>query len=158
MENPTKFDEWGPSLWKVLHVFSFNYGDNPDSEDKRSMYNFLHSVKGIIPCIVCKKHYEESLHYNARSVNSSVFDNRYNLSKYIVNLHNQVNKRNGKEIWTYERALRNYSSDEGECEMMKLEKENKVKLDVFQFYTFNLYIIIALVFLVFVFVKRRLPG
>ena len=59
-----KPEVWGPQLWFILHIISFEYPENPTENIKRVYYDFYTSLKDILPCDLCKKHYREFLHKN----------------------------------------------------------------------------------------------
>ena len=39
-----KPDVWGPQLWFILHIISFEYPDNPTELNKRVYYDFYTSL------------------------------------------------------------------------------------------------------------------
>ena len=104
-------ESWGPKIWSILHITSFSYPSEPTVHDKHIMYNFYHSLKHLLPCPRCKTHFAESLQYHMNDVECETLQSRRNLSYYVVELHNEVNKRNGKEEWSYERAEGHYCAD-----------------------------------------------
>ena len=52
---------WGPPAWEFLHTITFNYPDNPSLQDKQNHRMFFDSLKNVIPCPNCKKHYKQNL-------------------------------------------------------------------------------------------------
>lgn len=79
------------------------------------MYHFLHSLSDVIPCPKCKRHYKENLQRHVPSVDCEVLANGDSLSRYIVDLHNEVNQRLGKRVWSYEEAKAVYANATGIC-------------------------------------------
>ena len=51
---------WGPSLWHVLHIISFNYPPNPSLIDKRNYHNFLKSLENVLPCKYCRENLKKN--------------------------------------------------------------------------------------------------
>ena len=86
---------WGPSLWHVLHCISFNYPVNPSEKDKKNYYKFIKSLEHILPCKYCRI----NLPKNMKNTNFSkkIFKNRDSFSRWIFNLHEEVNKNLGKK-------------------------------------------------------------
>ncbi len=81
---------WGPHLWFFLHSMSFAYAkdkNNPTPEEKYYMYQFLESLKYVLPCS-CKKNYSKHFNSNPPKLNS-----RRELFEWLVDLHNLVNKQ-----------------------------------------------------------------
>ncbi len=81
---------WGPMLWQILHIISMNYPVNPTETDKDNYHNFLMSLQHILPCSMCR----ENLPKNLKKLNYSRkhLKNRKTFSKFIYDLHNEVNK------------------------------------------------------------------
>lgn len=104
-------ESWGPKIWSILHITSFSYPHDPTLHDKHTMYNFYHSLKHLLPCPRCKAHFAESLEYHMSDTECETLQSRKNLSYYVVELHNEVNERNGKGRWSYERAESHYCAD-----------------------------------------------
>jgi hypothetical protein len=86
---------FGPPLWFILHLISFNYPVNPTEEDKKNYYNFLISVGKVLPCKYCRDNFENNL--KAIEFNKDVFKNRKTFSMFVFRLHNCVNKMLGKD-------------------------------------------------------------
>lgn len=90
-------EKWGPLLWGALHVSALS------CTDRRNFVNFVEAYKGIIPCMACKKHFEDVLINNPVSMT--------NLFEWSVDVHNMVNERIGKSLMTYEQAYEKWTSD-----------------------------------------------
>nr|QFG74689.1 MAG: Erv1 / Alr family protein [Megaviridae environmental sample] len=80
---------WGPPLWHTLHTISFNYPVNPTHNDIENYYNFFTSLKNILPCKYCRDNLKKNL--KKVRLNRSVFKNRDSLSRWVYNLHEEVN-------------------------------------------------------------------
>ena len=52
---------WGPALWHFLHTISFNYPCKPTTKDKEHYYNFVLSLKNILPCKYCRENLPNNL-------------------------------------------------------------------------------------------------
>ena len=52
---------WGPPLWMILHIISFNYPIKPTIEDKNNYYNYILSLKNILPCKYCRDNFLNNL-------------------------------------------------------------------------------------------------
>jgi hypothetical protein len=98
---------WGPHLWAYMHYSAAHYPDNPTLDEINFMKQWLCSLPVTIPCNTCKQHYNSYINQN-RSNMDNICSNRNNLFKFLVNIHNEVNKRNGKETMSIEQAKRLY--------------------------------------------------
>ena len=86
---------WGPSMWHFLHTMSFNYPVKPSKEQKEHYYNYLMSLEKVLPCKFCRNNYRGNLK-NCK-FSRRVLKNRETFSKFIYNLHEEVNKMLGKK-------------------------------------------------------------
>ena len=92
---------WGPPLWHEMHTKTFNYPNNPTRADKINIIQYFNEFKTTLPCEVCKVHYRN---YMLTKPISYYANNRTDLSNWLIDLHNQVNARNGKRILSYKEA------------------------------------------------------
>lgn len=82
---------WGPSMWFILHTVAFTYPYNPTEEQKKSCYNFFRSLKDVLPCSVCRKHFARNWVQHPIQL-----QNRKALCEWVVLVHNEINSRCGK--------------------------------------------------------------
>lgn len=95
---------WGSSAWLFLHTITLDYPDEPTKEDKEKYREFFISLSYVIPCETCKEHYLETIRKFPINLES-----KETLTKWLHNIHNQVNLRNNKEIYSYEDFIEHYS-------------------------------------------------
>ena len=96
---------WGPHAWDFMLSVAMTYPDNP-SEDVANRYkNFYYSLADVLPCLVCREHYKENLQSLPLD---NYLGNSKLLSKWVVQIHNIVNRINKKRIVGYEEALKLY--------------------------------------------------
>ena len=94
---------WGPPAWTFLHTITFNYPDNPTTEDKQNYFTFFNSLKHVLPCDKCKKHYTE----NSRDLKDNL-NSKDDLVKWLIDIHNDVNIKNDKSVWSYADVYNKY--------------------------------------------------
>ena len=99
MANP---NEWGPILWKIVHICSVNLGKERNSllqKDQINYYNnFTKQIGFVLPCKLCRKHYYD---YALKHKKSVEYDELREYSiEYFLNLHNEVNREKDKPIFT----------------------------------------------------------
>ena len=95
MANP---NEWGPILWKIVHICSVNLGKERNSllqKDQINYYNnFTKQIGFILPCRICRKHFYD---YALKHKKTVEYDELKEYSiQYFLNLHNEVNKEKDK--------------------------------------------------------------
>ena len=106
---------WGPCAWQFMHAISFRYPmSSPSTEQKQSAYNFLSSLKYLLPCVKCRQHfttYFDDPVYGIDGVGSAHLKGRQHLSKWLVDLHNDVNRRLDKTQMHYDEVAKQYAGD-----------------------------------------------
>ena len=104
-------DVWGPHGWKFIHFITMGYPDEPTIEDKKTYKNFFEMLGNVIPCRICGDHYKS--HLKKHPIDNEILRNKESLMKWGVNIHNIVNKNNGKKV---------YSPEEGIAEIFRNNK------------------------------------
>ena len=84
---------WGPIFWHTIHITAIGYPTNPTYGQKKAAKEFYESLAFLIPCPVCRQHYETHLQKNPLTPH---LDRRDDLFRWTVNLHNEVNTTLGK--------------------------------------------------------------
>lgn len=84
---------WGRGLWTVMYSIAQSLPtehSKVEKETKEGVRQFFESLKLVLPCEDCRKHYNEML-----NINPLPYDNmsRDALKKWIDELKNQVNQR-----------------------------------------------------------------
>jgi hypothetical protein len=80
-----------------MHLVALGYPNEPTYAEKRAAKEFFESFTHLIPCPTCKLHYSE--HLKELPITPSL-DNRKDLFKWTVDMHNLVNKDLGKPEYT----------------------------------------------------------
>jgi len=96
---------WGPSGWTFLHTITLNYPDNPTEEEKMNHKDFFNNIKNVIPCPKCREHYKENLQ---KYPLDDVLESKEKLVKWLIDIHNEVNKSNNKKIYSYDEVIQKY--------------------------------------------------
>ena len=78
---------WGPSLWKVLHTLAVKAAGDA------SWPTVLDALRSALPCPEC------SYHYNAWGKRFPVTKS-IDVGEWLLNLHNDVNRRTRRQPWT----------------------------------------------------------
>lgn len=93
---------WGPHLWYVMHLMSFTYPDNPTYSDKRVYHDFFTNFRHLLPCDFCRKHYARHI---ANYPITPHLDSKYDLIRWVINVHNTVNLSLNKPPMTVEEVI-----------------------------------------------------
>jgi hypothetical protein len=93
---------WGPFFWHVMHIIAIAYPKNPTYTDKKCAKEFYESLVYLIPCSICRQHYKE---YIVQKPIITFLDNRTDLIRWTLDIHNKVNKQLSKPEWTLEEML-----------------------------------------------------
>jgi hypothetical protein len=94
---------WGPPLWFTLHNSSSKYPNNPSPITRERMKNIITNIPVLLPCYTCREHATQFIEKNANMLDDIV-SSRDKLFNFFVDFHNQVNKKLGKKIYSYEEA------------------------------------------------------
>ncbi len=94
---------WGPGAWLFLHSITFQYPDNPTELDKENYKTFFESLQEVLPCPSCSEHYKNNLNKFPIRVES-----KDELIEWLIDIHNEVNVINNKEVLTYDQVKNNY--------------------------------------------------
>ena len=99
---------WGPSLWKVLHTASALTGSRIHIQLWR---NLIDALKTGLPCPDCRAHYK--IWVATRRIQFSMIGDgiRGPILRWILDLHNNVNKRNGRALWSIKQVMDTYGVD-----------------------------------------------
>ena len=130
---------WGPHAWILLHTITFNYPENPCLEDKNNIRSFFKYFSYQIPCNKCKNHFIKYM--NKNPLTNELLKSKDDLTDWLIDAHNRVNKRNKKKILTREEVI-NYYED----------LYNPSYRSYFYNYKFILFLLI-LILLLFIFYK-----
>lgn len=109
---------WGASGWEFMHYITFAYPDFPTKIDKENIANFFTTVGKVLPCEVCRVHFADNL--RKFPLNDTVLSNRYNLVKWLIDIHNTVNVMHGKPIFTYNQAINKYIKNRNDYIQIKI--------------------------------------
>ena len=137
--NPTI---WGPHGWKFMHYVSLGYPENPTQNDKHSYKNFYYSLQDVLPCEKCKYNYLTNITENPID---SHLDTKDSLVKWVIDIHNTVNKELGKKELTYEEAINIYLTATYEQ-----QGEGNSILD----YCFKIIVLLLLLYFLYIVLKK----
>ena len=113
-------ESWGPATWYILHSISFSWDERFINDYRR----FFNLIAQTIPCQKCKNHFSRSINRQNWLIRNNV-TSKESMTKWLIDIHNDVNRRNRKKIISYDRARNIY-----------LNKEGNVKYRRQQYYTF----------------------
>ena len=100
---------WGPHGWKFLHYVSLGYPQVPTENDKRNYKEFYSNLKNVLPCKTCAINYERNL---TELPIDNALQSRDVLMKWVIDVHNKVNKETHKRELGYDEAIQLYLTDE----------------------------------------------
>ena len=134
---------WGPGAWLFLHSITLNYPDKPTLEQKKIYNDFFHLLGNVLPCSKCQRNYKSHINNSPISFN---LKNKESLSKWLVNIHNQVNKINNKPIISYNQFISDIESIYQNPNQSITYYKNKNVYQKYIIYTLFLIIIILMSF------------
>lgn len=99
-------DKWGPAAWNTLHVFAHTAPETLTAMDRASMRTFLNTFGSHLPCSKCRRHFLEFMERHAST--DAAFATRKRVVALMNDAHNEVNRRNGKRVYTLAEHYRVY--------------------------------------------------
>jgi hypothetical protein len=91
---------WGREAWHFIHLVALTYPPQPSEQQKKEYLLFFESLGNTLPCEICAAHYREKIKNTPPKL-----ENHNELFNWTVDIHNSVNKDNGKKQYTYKQAL-----------------------------------------------------
>lgn len=103
---------WGPYTWMTLHFAASVYPiDHPSKDVQTAFINLLYRLQPLLPCDTCSQNYKGEL----RQFPPEKFVScRAHIIRFTIELHNSVNKRLHKKVYTVKEAM---------CVFRQLERE-----------------------------------
>jgi len=98
-------DIWGPGIWTTLHSITLTYPEAPTHKDIQEHRNFLHSVGKVLPCPGCRIEYNKWIARNPPALHS-----RDVFVDWMIDLHNDINKRLNKKVRSKEYVINLYKN------------------------------------------------
>ena len=100
--------QWGPVAWYFFHIISFTFPQEEDEINKKKhLYiEFYNIILNLLPCLTCQNHYKKIL--IAKPIDTNNINNRDDLIKWVLDVHNIVNIITGKKKYDLERLLKIY--------------------------------------------------
>jgi len=104
-----RFEHWGKPFWNVLHSVTFTYPQQPSDEDKERVRIFFKIMPYYLPCSICGVHFVKEMADNP--LTDTVVASMDSLSRWLVDVHNSVNKRLKKPELAYDTIKKFYFED-----------------------------------------------
>jgi hypothetical protein len=97
---------WGFAGWHFIHAVALGYPHEPSEEIKKAYSIFFSMIPYVLPCPFCGKHFSENM-----SKNPIRLDNKMELFKWTVEMHNFVNESKGRKQLTVEEAFEEFKKN-----------------------------------------------
>lgn len=95
---------WGPHGWKFLHYVTLGYPNEPTINDINDYKNFFISLGKVLPCQMCGDNYQK--HFEKLPLTDDILKDKMKLIHWLIDIHNEVNRINGKKIYDYDTAIK----------------------------------------------------
>lgn len=119
-------DVWGPHGWKFIHFITMGYPETPTEEDKKTYKKFFEMLGSVIPCRICGDHYKS--HIKKHPIDDEILKDRDSLMAWGVEIHNIVNKNNGKKIYSVEEGIADIIKNNKVCSVIVNNLPNEVPI------------------------------
>lgn len=105
----TNSNKWGRVYWEMSHHLTFAYPHNPTNEDKIIVKTHFDNLKYLLLCEKCRLHYSQYLQLHP--LTDEILSSRTKLIEWLIDFHNDVNKRLGKRIYSKDEVIKIYTND-----------------------------------------------
>jgi hypothetical protein len=109
--------EWGPLVWRCLHGLAERAGLQKDvfmSQYERTEWQaFLKATADVLPCPTCRDHYTEWLQTHPLTpIRTLPYGPEFRdwIRRWLFDLHNDVNARNSKPLFSWDSLSATYGS------------------------------------------------
>jgi len=97
---------WGPHYWFFLHSLTFTYPKKPNTTTKKKYYDFVQNLPLFIPHKEIAKRF---INYLDAYPLTPYLDSSESFQKWMLFIHNKINKSIGKKQITYYELLNNFN-------------------------------------------------
>ena len=97
--------KWGEPTWYLLHVLSIKVKESEFKNIRVDLLNRIYAICINLPCPDCANHAKIYLD----NVNFNTIQTKEDLKLLLYNFHNDVNKRKGYPLFSYESFDEKYS-------------------------------------------------
>ena len=145
-------DTWGPHGWKFIHFIALGYPNNPTVEDKENYKNFFYLFGDMIPCVICANHYKKNLN---KHIIDQYLNSKYDLIKWTINMHNEVNRTSGKKIYSYDEGIKMITNGQQPIDCSNNQVYQVNKSTDYNFILISFLVLIIIVLMLYIY-KRNL--
>lgn len=101
------FDAWGIPFWQVLHSATFSCSKKLTINEKQRIKVLMKLYPNLLPCGLCGLHFIDTI-TNKLPLTDNILNTAETLQKWMVEVHNAVNKRIHKLEVPYEKVKEFY--------------------------------------------------
>lgn len=91
-------NNWGRCGWQFMMAIAYVYPKHPNVEDKINIRSFLQSTARVLPCSLCRYHFERAVYSMPRNALQSSQD----LLRWMNTAQNDIRKRQKRNPVTFE--------------------------------------------------------
>ena len=101
--------EWGPALWTSLHTLSLTYPAHANAKQQQAAFELVAAIGSLLPRADCARNWHaDTPELSNVAERRRIFAGRDAFARYLVTVHNRVNRRLGKPVLEYDRARAAY--------------------------------------------------
>jgi len=138
-------DIWGSSGWDFFHYVTMGYPDNPNNLQKKQYATYINDLQYVLPCIKCQVNMTS--HLKKFPLTEYSLQNRQNLVRWGIDLHNIVNYYINKPMLSYAEAVNSLNE--------KISQKKKNRFTIWHFLTIFLLVIILTYFFYWITSKHK---
>ena len=109
LECPPSAEDIGSSTWTFLHSMSVYFPETPSQKQQQDMQQFMNLFSEFYPCKPCAENLKDHIAHHPPETKS-----REEFSRWMCELHNEVNERLGKPYFDCSKVMERWRSGCGE--------------------------------------------
>lgn len=103
--NQSKKMAWGEPTWFLFHTLAEKLKIEYFDQTKQELFNNISAICNVLPCPICAQHATEYM----RRIQPNSIRTKDDLKELLFQFHNEVNKRRGVEIFSWDDVNEKYS-------------------------------------------------
>ena len=96
-------------------MLTFSYPEHPHPDIRAQFHAFFGSLRTVLPCAKCRQHFADHFDRTVDKGGDDPFSSRESLTRWLIDIHNDVNASQGKPRLPRDQARRLYLSKDLMC-------------------------------------------
>lgn len=115
---------WGPHAWIFLHSMTFNYPEEPTTNERNYYKIYFEELANTLPCEECRESYKKFISEGETKLDDEALKDRSSLTKWLYYIHNAVNNKLGINYGvSYDDLVQKYEAFRADCGSVEIKEQ-----------------------------------